>query len=74
MQATVKLSKAEIEQLVQEREQELAVEMEKLRFEKSLQNLAKRMEKKGFYIGKKLFAHIEHEEKNRWVVNRYRCN
>lgn len=70
----IKLSQAEIDQLVAEREAELAREAERLKFEKSLQSLAKRMQKKGFFIGKKLWAHTERDEKNRWIVTTRRAD
>jgi hypothetical protein len=70
----IKLSKADIDQLVSEKEKELAAENERLKFEKSLRTLIRRMEKQGFYIGKVLFAHMEKEETNRWKVSTYRTS
>jgi uncharacterized protein (DUF3084 family) len=70
----IKLSKDKITALVQAREEELAIEAERQKLEKSLKTLIAKMAKKNFYISKRAFAHMEKEEKDRWVVGTYRSS
>lgn len=69
---TTKLTNSEIAALVAEKEAELEKEAERLKFEQSLRNLIVRMEKKGYYLGRTLFAHTKPKEKDRWEVKTYR--
>jgi len=67
-----KLSKDEIATLIIEKEAELARQCLLEKYDASLKRLIRRMEKDKAFIGRKLFAHTESKEENRWEIKNWR--